>query len=94
LGEVRAAGKKNGHGTLILPSGEIFAGQFDQGVFQGLGTYASPNGDKDIGRLKNGKERWLRHPHQPRMARGTRPVLLRVSPPADRANSGGQAGRR
>jgi len=45
----------NGYGTLILKSGDRYAGQFKNSVYQGFGTFDFIKGGRYIGEFKNGK---------------------------------------
>lgn len=48
------ASKMNGQGTLTFENGDVYEGQFKNGIFHGKGTYTSTNGWVYTGEFKNG----------------------------------------
>ncbi|MGQ7463034.1 hypothetical protein ACTGZQ_11135 [Streptococcus suis] len=48
------ASKMNGQGTLTFENGDVYEGQFKNGIFNGNGTYKSVNGWVYTGQFKNG----------------------------------------
>ena len=49
-------GKPNGLGTLTLPNGENYVGEWKDGKRNGQGTVTSPDGYQYVGEFKNGKK--------------------------------------
>ena len=54
LGELKN-GKPNGYGTLSLPNGTIYEGNWEDGKLSGKVFLRFSNGDKYFGRIKDGK---------------------------------------
>lgn len=51
----QVCGPRNGHGTLTLPDGAKYVGEFKDGKQNGQGTVTSPDGTKYVGGFKDGK---------------------------------------
>lgn len=45
----------NGQGTLTIPNGGKYVGEFEDGKYSGQGTWTSPDGAKYVGEFKDGK---------------------------------------
>ncbi len=50
-----AISRRTSKGSLLLPNGDKYVGDFVNGKFNGTGTYSWLNGDKYVGDFVNGK---------------------------------------
>ena len=48
------ANKMNGQGTLTFENGDVYEGEFTDGIFNGQGTFKSASGWMYVGEFKNG----------------------------------------
>ena len=57
-GERNAQGERHGHGTAILQNGDLYSGEYKNGVRDGYGEYiyANQNGAKFVGYYKQNKK--------------------------------------
>jgi hypothetical protein len=55
-GEVNAAGEREGMGTMVHASGDMYAGRWKAGLQEGEGTSYFATGSKYVGEWKAGKQ--------------------------------------
>ena len=56
VGEMKKDGKRHGKGTLTLPDGEKYEGEFKDGKYNGRGTLTLADGEKYEGEFREGRQ--------------------------------------